>query len=85
MDQYLVLGCLRGTPLGEHSKYLRRRKRLPLWPPTTLMKEDGLFAALQRAIPKPKAREARKNVWISLTMWGLVKERVSARRDPTRS
>ena len=28
-DQYLVLGCLRGAPLREHSEYLGRRKRSP--------------------------------------------------------
>ena len=34
-DHCLVLGCLQSAPLREHSKYLRRRKRLPLRPPTT--------------------------------------------------
>ena len=60
-EHYLVLGCLRGAPLKEHSGYLGMRKRPPLWPPTTQMREDGLFAALRRAAPKPKSRGARKN------------------------
>ena len=29
-DHYMVLGCFRSDPLGEHSKYLRGCKRLPL-------------------------------------------------------
>ena len=61
LDHYLVLGFLRGAPLRENSKYLGRRKQLPLQPPTTLTREDGIFAALRRAVPKPMAREARKN------------------------
>ena len=31
-----------------------------------------------------KAREARENAWISETMWKLVDEKFSARRDPAR-
>ena len=60
-NHYLVLGCLRSAPLRKHSEYLGRRKRLPLRPPTTPTREDGLFTALHRAVPKPKARDARKN------------------------
>ena len=30
-DHYMVLGCLRSSPLREHSEYLGRRTRLPLW------------------------------------------------------
>ena len=80
----MVLGCLHGSPLKEHYDYFGRHKRPPLRPPNTPTREDGLFAALRRAVPKPKARESWKNAWISATMWRLVKERVSARRDPTR-
>ena len=29
-DHYLVLGCLRSAPLGEHSEYLGRCKQIPL-------------------------------------------------------
>ena len=57
-DHYLVLGCLRGAPLRGHSNYPGRRKRIPLWPSTTPKREDGIFAALRRAVTKPKAREA---------------------------
>ena len=80
----MVLGCLRRSPLREHSKYLGRRKRLPLRSPTTPPREDGLFAALRRAVPKPKAWDARKNAWISEATWIFVNEGVSARRDPAR-
>ena len=46
------------------------------------MREDGIFADLQRDVPKPHARERRKNGWISEDTWRLVNERVSARRKP---
>ena len=81
-DQYLVLGCLLSAPLREHTEYLGSRKCLPLWSPTTPTREDGLFADLQRSIPKPKAREASKSAWILSDMWRFVNERVFARRDP---
>ena len=84
LDHYLVPGCLRGTPMREHSKYLRRHKRTPLRPLTTLTREDGLFAALRRAVPNPKAKKDRKNAWILATMWRIVDERVSTRREPAR-
>ena len=80
-DHYMVLGCLHSAPVREHASYLGGRKRPPLLPPNALAREDGIFAALRRAVPKPLAREARKNAWISAAMWRLVDERVSARRD----
>ena len=83
-DHYLVLGCFRSASLRGHTEYLGRRKRPPLRPPTTLTREDGLFAALRRAIPNPKPREVRENVWILAAMWRLVNERVSMRQDPAR-
>ena len=83
-DHYMVLGCLRSAPLREHFSYLGERKRLPLQPPTALKREDGIFAALRRAIPKPQARDARKNLWISEATWRLVNERVSAHQDPSK-
>ena len=61
--------------------YLGGCKRLPLRPPTELTREARIFAALQRAVPKPRDWEAGKNAWISATTWRLVDERVSARRD----
>ena len=59
-DHYLVLLCLHSAPLREHTNYLRRRKQTPLRTLTTLKREDGPFAALQRVILKPKSQEARK-------------------------
>ena len=60
-DHYLVLECLHSAPLRENSKFLSRRKRLPLRPPTTPTTEDGLFMVLRRSVLKQKARDARKN------------------------
>ena len=80
----MVLGCLSGTPLREHSDYLMRRKRLHLRPPTTLTRDNGLLAALRRAAPKTKSRQAQKNAWILAATWRLVNERVSALRKPAR-
>ena len=45
------------------------------------MREDTILAAIRRAVTKPRAREARKNAWISAATWRLVDERVSALRD----
>ena len=56
------------------------RKNLPLRPPAKPTREDGIFADLRRAVPKPHARERRKNGWISEDTWRLVDKRVSARR-----
>ena len=80
-DHYMVLGCLHSASLKEHARYLRGRKKPPLRPPTEPTRENTIFADLQRANPKPRAQEARKNAWISATMWRLVDERVSTRRD----
>ena len=60
-DHYMVLGCLHSAPEREHTKYLTGRKRLPLQTPADPTREDGIFAALRRAVPKPHARERRKN------------------------
>ena len=46
--------------------------------------EDGLFLVLLRAVPKPKAQDARKDAWILGTTCILVYKIVSARRDPAR-
>ena len=63
-DHYMVLGCLRSSPLRENSEYFGRTKRLPLRLPTILTREDGIFAFLRRDFPKPKAWDARENAWI---------------------
>ena len=64
-DNYMVLGCLCRALEREHTKYLMGRKRLPLQPLSDPTREYGIFAALRRAVPKPHARERRKNGWIS--------------------
>ena len=53
---------------------------MPLRPPTEPTREDGIFAALRRAVPKPNGRDSHKNEWISKKTWRLVDERVSTRR-----
>ena len=77
----MVLGYLHSASLKDHSRYLGGRKKLPLHPPTEPTREDTIFAALQRAVPKPRAQEERKNAWISATTWRLLNKRVFARRD----
>ena len=42
------------------------------------MREDGIFANLQRAIPN---WDAKKNAWILEATWRIVDERVSACQD----
>ena len=56
------------------------RRKSPLRPPTEPTREDGIFAALRRDVPKPHARYRHKNEWISEETWRLVDERVSVRR-----
>ena len=78
---YMVLGCLSSASLTEHKPYLGVRKKLPLRPPADPTREDNTFAALRRAVPKARAREARRNKWILTETWRLFDKRVSARRD----
>ena len=80
-DHYMVLGCLPSASLTEHKQYLGVQKKLPLKPPTETTREYEVFAALRRAVPKVRVREARINEWILMGTWRLVDERVSARRD----
>ena len=48
-----------------------------LW---SLLRENGIFVALRRSVPKTHARDRQKNAWIYEETWRLVDERVSARR-----
>ena len=79
-NHFMVLGFLRSTPKKGDAKYLRGRNNLPPKPPNEPMREDGIFATLRRAVPKPHVRKRRTNEWISEETWRLVSERVSARR-----
>ena len=63
-DHYMVLRCLRSALKRERTKYLTGRKRLPLRPPSDPTREDRIFTALRRSVPKPHGRESRKNGWI---------------------
>ena len=56
------------------------RRKFPLRPPTEPTREDGIFATLQRAVPKPHRRDRHKNEWISEETWRLVNKRDFARR-----
>ena len=80
-DHYMILGYLRSANMREHTKYLERCMRLPLQTPTILMREYGLYAALQRVIQKTKAWEAQKNSWILADTWRLVGTRVFMHQD----
>ena len=83
-DHYMVLSCLPNASLTEHKRYLGPQKKLPLKPLTEPTREDEVFAALRRAVPKASVREAKKNEWISTETWRPVDERVSARPDPAK-
>ena len=84
LDHYLVLGCLCSASLGNTPSTSIGASGSPFDPPTTPVREDGTFAALRRAVPKTKARDARKNVWMLADTWRIVSERVSACHDPVR-
>ena len=56
-DHFMVVGCLRSALEKERTCYIRGRRKMPLRPPTDPMREDGIFAALRRAVPKPHARD----------------------------
>ena len=79
-DHFMVVGCLRSAPEREHTRYIVGRRKLPLRPPTKPTREEGIFAALQRSMPKPHGRDRHKNEWISEETWRLFDKRVSARR-----
>ena len=79
-DHFMVVGCLRSAPERERACYIMGRRKMPLRPPADPTRENGIFAALRRAVLKPHARDRHKNAWISDDMWRLVDERVSARR-----
>ena len=52
-DHFMVVGCLRRAPAREHACYIKGRKKMPLRPPMEPTREDGIFEALWRAVPKP--------------------------------
>ena len=77
-DHFMMVGCLRSAPEREHTQYIAGRRKSPLRPPTEPTREDGVFAALRRAVPKPHGRYRHKNEWISEETWRLINKRVSA-------
>ena len=68
-DHYMVMGCLHSAYLKEHAQYLGGRKKLPLLSRIEPVREDTIFAALRRAVTKPRVREARKKAWILAETW----------------
>ena len=64
--------------------YLGGRKKLLLRLPTDPAREDQIFAALRRAVPKARGRESRRNEWISVATWRLIDEIVSRHKDPAK-
>ena len=78
-DHFMVVGCLRSAPEREHTRYIMGRRNLSLRPPTEPTREDRIFAALRRAVPKTHGKDRHKNEWISEETWRLVDKRVSAR------
>ena len=85
-DHFLVVGCLCGSSLREHSHYLGCSTRFSLRPPScqTRTRADNLFAGLRRAILKPGKQAACHNSWILSETWILFDERVSASQEPGR-
>ena len=79
-NHFMVVGCLRSAPEQEHTRYIMGRWKMPLRPPTEPTREEGIFASLRRAVPKPHARDRHKNVWISEGTCRIIDKRVSARR-----
>ena len=79
-NHFMVVGCLRSAPERDHTRYIAGRRKLPLRPPTEPTREDGIFAALRKAVPKSHGSDQHKNEWISEETWRLVDKRVSAQR-----
>ena len=71
-DHFMVMSCLRSALEREHTRYIMGRRKMPLRTPMEPTREDGIFAALRRAVPKPHARNRHKNAWISEETWRLV-------------
>ena len=60
-DHYFFLGCLHSASLKERMRYLGGWNKLTLRQPTEPTMGDEIFATLQRAVPKARAQEARRN------------------------
>ena len=79
-DHFMVVGHLRSATAQDHARYIKGRRKMPLKPPTKPTREDELFGALRKSVPKPHERDKHKNAWISEEAWRIVNERVSTRR-----
>ena len=60
-DHYFFLGCLHSASLKERMRSLGGWNKLTLRQPTEPTMGDEIFATLQRAVPKARAQEARRN------------------------
>ena len=70
-------GSTQSTSSGARAPYLCM--------PTTPTREDRIFMAFRQAIPNTKAREARKNAWISADTWRIANTIVSMGRYSMRN
>ena len=63
-DHFMVMGCMRGASLREHSRYLRQRTRLPLRPPgrQARTQADKTFTELWSAGGVPQLVDCRGDV-----------------------
>ena len=59
-DHFMVVGCLCSAPEQEHARYIRGTRKMPFRPPAEPTREDGIFEALRRAVPKPHERDKHK-------------------------
>ena len=75
----MVVGHLRSATAQDHACYIKGRRKMPLKPPSEPTREDEIFGALRRSVPKPHKRDRHRNAWISDETWILVNKRVSSR------
>ena len=71
---------MRSATTQDHARYIKGIRKMPLKPSSEPTREDEIFVALWRAVPKPHEQDKHTNAWISDETWRLVDERVSARR-----
>ena len=71
-DHYLVLGCLHRAAPAAHSRYIGRRARFPIRPPSTPDRVDCMFAEPRQSIPRPPWQERHHQAWISPETWSLI-------------
>ena len=61
-DHFMVVRHLRSATDRDHAFYIKGRRKMPLKPSTVPTREDELFGALRRAVPKLHEQDKHKNV-----------------------